>query len=150
LCRQLLARLGVGGGRDDWRIAACVAGPGALDDWGPLLRRTEELLRNPGGTYAESLRGAALFRAGRFAEALPLLEEVVRSNRPGGVRDYRFLAMAHHRLGHAADARSWLAKEAPRKQQTLGDRVWTDRVERQLLQKEAEDVLKGPAGGQPK
>jgi hypothetical protein len=50
--------------------------------------------------------GAALYRAGRLEEA------VQRLTAGTGFDDTRwlFLAMAHARLGHPAEARQWLAK----------------------------------------
>jgi len=53
--------------------------------------------------------GAALYRAGRFAEAVRRLEEGIQKNKGvSSEADWVFLAMAHHRLGHHDEARRWL------------------------------------------
>jgi tetratricopeptide (TPR) repeat protein len=53
--------------------------------------------------------GAALYRAGRFQEAIPFLDEAVSINGPTGQPlDAAYLAMAHERLGHHAEALRWL------------------------------------------
>ena len=54
-----------------------------------------------------SLAGAALYRAGRFGEALTNFDKAIAvdSKGPRGtVHDLLFMAMAHSRLGHFADA----------------------------------------------
>src|SRR5262245_13920490 len=59
--------------------------------------------------YFLNTLGAALYRAGRYDEAIRRLEEGIRLQ--GGESlpvDWAFLAMAHHRLGHRAEARRWL------------------------------------------
>ena len=53
--------------------------------------------------------GAALYRAGRFAEAVRRLDEGIQKRKGVSIRaDWVFLAMAHHRLGHHDEARRWL------------------------------------------
>ena len=73
-------------------------------------RRAVELA--PGESMSLNTHGVALYRAGRFAEAVAVLE---RSLAAGfGLYDgfdLFFLAMAHHRLGHREAARS--ASTAP-------------------------------------
>jgi hypothetical protein len=59
-----------------------------------------------------------------------------------------FLAMAHHRLGHAEQARHWLDKasrqgERPKPAKTSGAPFpWNRRLTLQLLRREAEQLLK--------
>jgi len=59
-----------------------------------------------------------------------------------------FLAMAHHRLGHAAEAKNWLDKAMAGAERELrhptsdASRVWNRRLTLQLLQREAEAVVK--------
>jgi tetratricopeptide (TPR) repeat protein len=70
---------------------------------------TESQKRN----YLNTL-GAALYRAGRYDEAIRRLEEAIQA-RPGGQgipADWSLLAMAHHRLGHREFARRWLERLA--------------------------------------
>jgi tetratricopeptide (TPR) repeat protein len=50
--------------------------------------------------------------AGRFQEAVPLLERRLRANpKPGAaVLNWLWLALAHQQLGKAEEARRWLGK----------------------------------------
>jgi len=59
------------------------------------------------------------------------------------VHDFLFLAMAHHRLGKPADARSWLEKAAQAHAKQV-PAFWADRLEWQLLYREPETLLKIP------
>jgi serine/threonine protein kinase/Flp pilus assembly protein TadD len=71
------------------------------------------------GTWA---RGAALYRAGRYEESVRRFEAAAKMYRPRAW-DWSFLAMAHHRLGHAKEARRCLAEAAR----------WIDEANRQEL-----------------
>src|SRR5262249_19619540 len=52
--------------------------------------------------------GAALYRAGRIAEAVRRLEEGIQKRKGVSLEaDWVFLALAHHRLGHHDDAPRW-------------------------------------------
>ena len=75
-----------------------------------MLRRAEETARKHPGEYFFWLPvGGLLFRAGRHEEAVRRLHETLKmEGREGSVTDWLFLAMAHQRLGHAAEARRWL------------------------------------------
>jgi tetratricopeptide (TPR) repeat protein len=55
--------------------------------------------------------GAAYYRAGRFEEAVRTLDEAARQD-PGWTYSevWPMLALAHHRLGHASEARHWLER----------------------------------------
>jgi tetratricopeptide (TPR) repeat protein len=79
--------------------------------------------------------GAALYRAGRFEEAIRRLEEGIRL-RSGGTdpEDWVFLAMAHHRLGHRDEARRWLDRFRSHRPQRVAP-------ETRLLHSEAEAVV---------
>ena len=60
--------------------------------------------------YVNTL-GIALCRAGRDAEALPYLEDSLeRGFGQTDAQDLYFLAIAHHRLGHAEQAQSLLSR----------------------------------------
>jgi WD40 repeat protein/serine/threonine protein kinase len=97
---------------------ACMLTPDAVADQGALVRLAEVLLNEvpePGRYRSEQLRtlGAALYRAGRFAEATRSLEESNKNRGDDGdPRGFAFLAMAHHRLGQRAEATRWLDKLA--------------------------------------
>jgi tetratricopeptide (TPR) repeat protein len=89
---------------------ACIYGPDPVVDVPGMIRLAERsALRNAGGSR---LLGAALYRAGRFTEALSRFQESHRVFQPRG-RDWLFLAMIHGRLGHAEEARRML-EEADR------------------------------------
>jgi WD40 repeat protein/serine/threonine protein kinase/tetratricopeptide (TPR) repeat protein len=105
--------------------------------------------------------GAALYRAGRFEEAVQRLTEANEltchpyyTNR---LHTWFFLAMAHHRLGHADEARRWLDKGIQGTEEALKSpaaRVgkaenanglippnWNRRLTLQLLRREAEQLI---------
>jgi WD40 repeat protein/serine/threonine protein kinase/tetratricopeptide (TPR) repeat protein len=120
----------------------CVLGPGAVKDPTVVLHLAEKAVADEPKSYQPlNTLGAALYRAGRHAEAVKRLEEAVKVQGKGGTAwDWLFLAMAHHRLGHAKEAREWLARARPQE----ADRrlSWDQRLELQLLRREAEELLK--------
>jgi len=90
--------------------------------------------------------GAVLYRAGKWEEAVTELEQLVQKAR--GFRQswsWLFLAMAHHRMGHAATARQLLDKarkwfdEAGRDEKSNPN--WAQGVEFRTLRREAEGLL---------
>lgn len=95
--------------------------------------------------------GAALFRAKRYDEAIQKLDQALRSSdqkRPA--QTWLFLAMAHQRLGHAEEAKKWLStatewidKAMQRNPKDTQGRAlsWDQRVELQLLRREAETLM---------
>jgi tetratricopeptide (TPR) repeat protein len=97
--------------------------------------------------------GAALYRAGRFGEAIACLNEAraqaQRAASPATSSSPAypcfFLALAHHRLGQGRQAREWLAEAVRRtEQETQNDRIrWNRRATLQLLRREAEAVVTG-------
>jgi predicted Zn-dependent protease len=104
------------------------------------LRRL--LANDPGNVeYLERL-GAALYGDGRHAEAVAKLTEAVAKHGQGGtVGTQLYLALVHQCLGHAADARTWLARairqlRATNKPRPEDERRWS------VLRKEAEKLLK--------
>jgi Flp pilus assembly protein TadD len=87
--------------------------PGGIGgDVPELARRAEELLTQNGeNAWNQHLAGLAYYRAGRFEEAIPLLQKTgapEHPNRSPGrlVSANALLAMAYHRLGRAAEARA--------------------------------------------
>jgi WD40 repeat protein/serine/threonine protein kinase/lipoprotein NlpI len=132
-------------------VWACVVGPGAVDDPNLLVRRMEKVVRDWPGTwvYMNTL-GAALYRARRDEDAVRRLSAGVAAHGKGGLpQDWLFLAMAHHRLGMADEARKWLDRAArfldrpdPRHPATGERDSWSDRIETQLLRREAEAELR--------
>jgi tetratricopeptide (TPR) repeat protein len=96
------------------------------------------------------IRGIVLYRAGRFEEAIQRLNEsIVAQNGDGVFQDWLFLAMAHHRLGHADEARKWLdktiqwAEQADANKPGVEPLAWNLRLELQLFRREAETLIEG-------
>jgi WD40 repeat protein len=94
----------------------CVLADDALSDReAPVRLAAAALSAIPEGARERSqvltTLGAALYRAGRFEEAVRHLNESVQA-RPREERPQTlvFLALAHHRLGHDDEARRWLDK----------------------------------------
>jgi hypothetical protein len=105
-----------------------------------------------------------LYRAGRFEEAVTRLTEAAELTchpyRTNVQHTWYFLAMAHHRLGHADEARRWLDKglrgteealkspgETPGKSGNAAGVLspnWNRRLTLQLLRREAEQLIQGP------
>jgi hypothetical protein len=77
----------------------------------------------------------------------PLNERVAAGEAAGATVDWVFLAMAHHRLGHKAEAKCWLDKFRAYKVpdlQTTKD-LWND-LEIVLFSREIEALLREEAG----
>ncbi len=94
--------------------------------------------------------GTALYRAGRFEEAVQRLDEARQAHGRGGlVEDWLVLAMAHKRLGHQADARQWLDKAVEFLDKALAPGSagpappWYSRIVWPLLRGEAEALIQG-------
>jgi Flp pilus assembly protein TadD len=83
--------------------------------------------------YQETL-GASLYRAVRFEDAVRTLEQAVKLHGKGGSLWMKlFLALAHQRLGHADDARTW--HEQAKLPEDAG---WQDRLIHRELSRELE------------
>jgi WD40 repeat protein/serine/threonine protein kinase len=116
LCRTVVAQARTTKDGDAARFVAelCTLGPDAVSDWKNVVALAERALAGarPDARHgALTTLGAVLYRAGRYPEALARLQEA--SRQPGeDVRARLFLALAHHRAGHASEARTWLARAA--------------------------------------
>jgi tetratricopeptide (TPR) repeat protein len=144
VCARLLERFG---GTEEPAVAdglawVCVLAPDAVPDPARLVALAERALaREKKWAYLETV-GAALYRAGRFREAVERLDEAVRGHGKGGSAATQvFLAMAHHRLGHRDEAGQWLARAV---KQVGGEKdlSWQDRVAWESLRREAEGLLR--------
>jgi tetratricopeptide (TPR) repeat protein len=105
--------------------------------------------------------GAALYRAGRYEEAVRRLGEAATAyKRDFGFRqplvyNWFFLAMAHHRLGQAEEARKrldqavkWVEQAGEEKGKDAAITLpmpWNRRLTLQLLRREAETLIHGAA-----
>jgi tetratricopeptide (TPR) repeat protein len=86
--------------------------------------------------------GAALYRAGRFEEAVGRLNESIQANL--SPRAFAFLALAHHRLGHRDEAKRWLDKLVAY-QPKEGFETSPEDLEIRLLRHEVESLVAGGA-----
>jgi WD40 repeat protein/tetratricopeptide (TPR) repeat protein len=135
-----------GGTSDPWMAnsvaTACVMGAEATADPGAPVRLAEIAVRGAGPSGKDaclSTLGVALYRAGRYEDAIGRLEEVIRLQ-GGRPEDWAFLAMAHHRLGHRADARRWLDRLREHQPSEELAQFW-DELAIRLLRAEAEAVI---------
>jgi Flp pilus assembly protein TadD len=122
----------------------CALAPGAVGDVDATLKLAElaaKGLPTDQKPLALNTLGAALYRAGRFEEAIRRFEEAIAS-RMGDTEplDWPFLAMAHHCLGHRDEARRWLDRLRNRQASTDPNQFW-DELEIRLLRSEAEAVI---------
>jgi tetratricopeptide (TPR) repeat protein len=139
-----------------WVAWAAVLAPDAVSDRERPVQLGEAALRRASRsrTYATTL-GAALYRAGRFGEAIQRLDEAAaaeqEATKPGMVSPAYarfFLAMAHARAGHAGKARRWLEEAIRGTEAEVRDpgdaasRTWNRRLTLRLLRQEAEDLVK--------
>jgi hypothetical protein len=152
---ELLARFGQTTSVSDLNLVAwsCALAPTAVADHGAPVRIAEAAL----SASSEDRRslvlttlGAALYRAGRFDEAIRRLEENGQAR--GGSASPQasaFLAMALHRRGDHEAARRWL--EALRAHNPGSDpRFSWDDVEIGILRGEAEELVRNDsAAGAP-
>jgi WD40 repeat protein/tetratricopeptide (TPR) repeat protein len=122
----------------------CLLAPGAVANRAAPVRLAEFAVNDaPEAEKPNSLNtlGAALYRAGRFEEAIRRLQEGIRKR--GGEslpRDWVFLAMAHHRLGHDTEARRWLDRLRAHRPNENPDAFWTE-LEIRLLRSEVEALI---------
>jgi tetratricopeptide (TPR) repeat protein len=115
----------------------------AADPSVPLRLAEAALAAAPKGSESSVLKtlGAALYRAGRYEEAIHQMEEGIRVRR--GIsepQDWTFLALAHRRLGHHAEARRWLDRFQTYRPSADPDQLWNE-LEIRLLRSEAESVV---------
>jgi tetratricopeptide (TPR) repeat protein len=129
------------------RVAwTCSLGPDAVRDKSELVRLADQGARS---TYISWLfpatRGAALYRAGRWSEALQsLTQEIRQRGGDGTLEEWLFLAMTHQRLGQKKQAAEFLAKAAKEliRLEQRGMLTQGARVELHGLQQQAEGLLK--------
>jgi tetratricopeptide (TPR) repeat protein len=105
-----------------------------------------------------TILGSVLYWAGRFEGALQRLNEAGTVYKPADearsaiAYNWFFLALVHHRLGHAEEAKLWLGKAVqameaalPGKQQdaaAMAPLPWNRKLTLQLLRREAERSLR--------
>jgi serine/threonine protein kinase/Flp pilus assembly protein TadD len=151
-CAAVLERLGRS--EEHWVLArvvyTCVYLPDAVPDPSALVEVAGRAVK---GGESIHLSGAALCRAGKFAEALPLLDRAMEEGRPlCKPWEWLFAALAHENLGHHEQARRYLEQsrqwivEADRREAEPGLELWLDAyqpVEVKQLYREVETLLAG-------
>jgi tetratricopeptide (TPR) repeat protein len=127
-----------------WLCVRFRVGSGDVDR--PLNLAEQAVAARPQEPAYLNTLGAALYRAGRFEDAVRKLQEAIGvQNTEGTASHWLFLALAHHRLGHTEEAKKWLAKaqrwldQAPK--DGAGALPWDQRLELKLLRAEAEAVI---------
>jgi WD40 repeat protein/class 3 adenylate cyclase len=124
----------------------CALAPDAISDVeAPIRLAMTALAGCPEGAKSEVLNtlGAALYRAGRYEAAIRRLNESIRTRGGASVpKQFVFLAMAHHRLGHRGEARRWLDRLENDQPKEGFEFLW-DEVELRILRREAELLVSG-------
>jgi serine/threonine protein kinase/tetratricopeptide (TPR) repeat protein len=142
-CATLLGRFGRDDRPDSRNSVAwfCLLIPDAGVDPADLVRVAEKAVAQCDDRSPEKRRaclntlGVALYRAGRYREAIDRLDESTKAHPRGGdPGDWLFLAMAHHRLGHTDEARRWYDQatrwEAQNRDRPLKDRMTAEELRR--------------------
>ena len=159
MCAEALECFGAG---STW---TCTLSPESGADPDRIVSLAEDLLaRSSRDHWHVNQLGAALYRAGRFEAAVARLTEAAELSchpyRTNLLYTWSYLAMAHHRLGHAEEARRWLDRAVQGRQGALkspaeppgksgnADGVippnWDRRLTLGLLRREAERLIQAP------
>jgi tetratricopeptide (TPR) repeat protein len=156
-CTAMLERFGkTENAAGAYRVAwTCVLAPGAVVDLDQVVRLAEQALSSDPKSYGNLLAlGAACYRAGQLEAAVRHLNAAIQAH-DQHVMASLFLAMAHHRLGHAEQARHRLDEavqrlepvEPQRPNETAAGELspWYRRLAVELLRREAEALVHGAA-----
>jgi hypothetical protein len=127
-----------------WYCVRFREGSGDVDQ---PLKLAEQAVARHAKSYNElHTLGAALVRAARCADAIGKLQEAIQIYKgEGTASDWLFLALAYHKLGHADEAKKWLANarqwldKVPK--DGAGALPWNQRLELRLLRAEAEEKI---------
>jgi tetratricopeptide (TPR) repeat protein len=150
-CEDLLTRYGISPDLTKVKdvVWSCVLAPDVVADREAPVRLAESYLalhpEEKGTERSDALRilGAALYRAGRFEEAIRSLVASNQARDDGGdPKGFAFLAMTHHRLGHSDQAKHWLDKLVAYRPKAGADFFW-DEVDIRILRREAESLILG-------
>jgi hypothetical protein len=156
-CREMLKRFGNTGKPDTAeRIAtACSLAPDAVNNFEAVLKLADRAVKSvdQSGPDRQILlaKGLAEYRAGHFVEAIGWFTRNSPKAEGASADAFAFagLALAHHKLGHSAQAVAALAcartiladrQPNPAKGRYFGD-DWQDWLHGQILHREAEAVI---------
>jgi formylglycine-generating enzyme required for sulfatase activity/Flp pilus assembly protein TadD len=154
-CAAMVQRFGRATGVSYEASRAYLLVPEVQHDLSAGLRKVEA---SPGqGSPAFSyVQGLAHYRAGQHEQAIRVLSVAMETypHWPANALTRLVLAMAHHRLGHAEEARRWLEKaHDPRGGEVYGLKpgelisaarpYWWDRGDYQILRREADELILG-------
>jgi WD40 repeat protein len=136
-------------------VYTCVLSPDAVTDFDVLVQLAEKAnAKRPKDWYYLDTLGAVLYRAGRCEDAIRTYDEACALHAKGGNScNWYVMAMAHHRLGHAEEARRLLSKAVEWHRQAnhadIQDPLmatplsWGDRLGLELFRREAETLILG-------
>src|SRR5262249_46078771 len=113
VCAGILAEFGSTENADVANQVAetCLLAPNATEDLAQAVRLAEKAVAGKRIFTNLNTLGIALYRAGQLDLSIQRLNEAVQVHGKGGTAyDWLFLAMAHHRLGQADEARKWMEK----------------------------------------
>jgi tetratricopeptide (TPR) repeat protein len=133
----------------------CTLATIAEADRARLLKIAEPAMTDCPPNYTRLVTlGAALFRAGRYEDAIVKLNEAGKRSE-SGARDWLFLAMAYHHKAQPDQAKTTLERASRSIDQTMGKTPgsasdksklsWSQRLELSLLQREATALLRDAA-----
>jgi WD40 repeat protein/tetratricopeptide (TPR) repeat protein/tRNA A-37 threonylcarbamoyl transferase component Bud32 len=159
-CARALQRFGVHWGEDPVLAAnlawTCSLTPGATADPERVVSLARMASNGRQNYLCQRAEGAALYRAGKFQEAIERFASAMQLREKPAPSAWLFLALAHQRLKHAEEAKKWLGKarewvDQARRQKPGegGDKnalswhklPWNERLALTLLQREAEALL---------
>jgi serine/threonine protein kinase/Tfp pilus assembly protein PilF len=163
LCTKMLKRFGQTKDRAEagWLINVCILGPEATADYMPIVKLAEwDAANHPNEWHTLHRLAEAYYRAGRFEAGVEVLQKAGQAHKNGGNSfNWFFLVMAHHRLGHADEAREWLTKATQWMDQAAASNMNDPYVVTPLtlryrmpllvLRREAEALVTGPADDPP-
>jgi WD40 repeat protein/serine/threonine protein kinase/tetratricopeptide (TPR) repeat protein len=138
-------------------VWTCSLAPGATADPDQIVRLATRAFGQRAESYvlARAL-GAALYRAGKYQDAIERFTVALQSRRQPAPSTWLFLALAHQRLKHTEEAKKWLDKarkwiEQARRQKAgeAGDEKalswqklpWNERLALEVLHREAEKLV---------
>jgi WD40 repeat protein/tetratricopeptide (TPR) repeat protein len=145
-----------------WTAWTCLLAPEAVENYARVVQLAEQaVVADPKShSYLKTL-GGILYRACRCEEAVQRLTEADKlaesadpASKSSPAYTWYFLAMAHHKLGHDAEARTWLAKANEWTEKVLREHEdgtaalpWNRKLTLKLFREEAETLLGVGASG---